>query len=261
MPLVKFNNLKIQPRKTQSVLSLQQVSCQFGSLSVLSDISLTIYPGERVALVGASGAGKSTLLSLLNGSIPPSKGKVSALGHVLGQLSSRRRQQVQRQIGTVYQQHHLVMNLPVIHNVNAGHLGRWSLLKAAGSLLWPLEVEAAAQALAQVGIPETLYARTDTLSGGQQQRVAIARLLIQNPEIILADEPIASVDPERARGIMDLLRQRCEAEGKTLVVSLHDVTFARSHCDRIIGLRAGQILFDAPTAQVSDAMFDELYRF
>ncbi|MEM9164226.1 MAG: ATP-binding cassette domain-containing protein [Cyanobacteria bacterium P01_F01_bin.4] len=248
-------------RKTQPILSLQQVSCQFDSVSALAEISLSIYPQERVALVGASGAGKSTLLRLLNGSILPSEGEVSALGYVLSQLSSRRRRQIQRQIGTVYQQHHLVMNLPVIHNVNAGHLGRWSLAKAAGSLLWPLEVESAAQALAQVGIPETLYARTDKLSGGQQQRVAIARLLIQNPEIILADEPIASVDPERARGIMDLLRQRCDAEGKTLVVSLHDVAFARSHCDRIIGLRTGRVLFDAPTDQVSDQMFDELYRF
>ncbi|MEW6495882.1 MAG: ATP-binding cassette domain-containing protein, partial [Cyanobacteriota bacterium] len=167
--------------------------------------------------------------------------------------------QVQRQIGTVYQQFHLVDNLRVIHNVNAGHLGRWSLCKAALSLLWPLEVETAAKALAQVGIPEKLYERTDRLSGGQQQRVAIARVLVQNPTAILADEPISSLDPERSREVMDLLRQLSQETGKTLVTSLHAIEFARSHCDRIIGLRQGRILFDTPAQSLSDPMIKELY--
>lgn len=243
-----------------SVFELIQVSRQFGSFQALADITLTIHSGERVALIGSSGAGKSTLLSLLNGTLAPSSGQVRVMSHDLSRLKPRQMRQVQRRIGTVYQQQNLVMNLPVIHNVNAGHLGRWSFFKAAWSLVWPQEVQIAAQALAQVGIAEKLYARTDRLSGGQQQRVAIARVLVQDPVAILADEPISSVDPERSRELMDLLRQLNQDTGKTLVISLHDIGFAFSHCDRILGLRHGRLLFDAPPQSVTDAMIADLYR-
>jgi phosphonate transport system ATP-binding protein len=153
-----------------------------------------------------------------------------------------------------------VDNLRVVHNVNAGHLGAWPLWKAAVSLIRPLQLETAVHALTQVGIPEKLYERTDTLSGGQQQRVALARVLVQNPTAILADEPIASLDPERSRDIMDLFRDLTQQMGKTLVISLHEIAFARSHCERIIGLRQGRVLFDAPSAEVSPQMVAELYR-
>jgi phosphonate transport system ATP-binding protein len=124
----------------------------------------------------------------------------------------------------------------------------------------PLELETAQRALTAVGIPEKLHARTDTLSGGQQQRVAIARVLAQNPVAILADEPISSVDPERSREIMDLLRDLCQRLNKTLVVSLHTTEFAYSHADRMIGLREGRLMFDAPPSQVSPAMLNALYQ-
>jgi phosphonate transport system ATP-binding protein len=197
---------------------------------------------------------------LLNGTLLPTSGEVWVLDRNLAQVRPKVLRQVQCQIGTIYQQFHLVDNLRVIHNVNAGHLGRWSFLKAAASLLWPLDVETAAQALTQVGIPEKLYERTDSLSGGQQQRVAIARVLVQNPTAILADEPISSLDPERSREIMDLLRQLSQDTGKTLVTSLHAIEFARSHYQRIIGLRQGRILFDTPAEALSDAMIKELYK-
>lgn len=242
------------------ILELRQVSQRFGHFPALREINLQIQPGERVALVGPSGAGKSTLLSLLNGTLFPSHGEVWVLGRNLAKLSPRRLRQVQRQIGTIYQQFHLVDNLRVIHNVNAGHLGRWSGLQAMVSLIWPLDVKTAAQALAQVGIPEKLYERTDHLSGGQQQRVAIARVLVQNPEVILADEPIASLDPERGREIMDLLRDLNQATGKTLVTSLHSIELAQSHCQRIIGLRQGQILFDTAADALSTEMIAALYQ-
>lgn len=241
------------------IFELRNVSQRFGQFHALTDINLQIQAGERVALVGSSGAGKSTLISLLNGTLLPTSGEVWVLSRNLAQLRPKSLRQVQRQIGTVYQQFHLVDNLRVIHNVNAGHLGRWSFPKAALSLLWPLEVETAAKALTQVGIPEKLYERTDRLSGGQQQRVAIARVLVQNPTAILADEPISSLDPERSREVMDLLRQLSQDTGKTLVTSLHAIEFARSHCDRIIGLRQGRILFDTPTQTLSDTMIEELY--
>ncbi len=242
------------------ILSLQQVTQRFRSLTALVDITVQIEAGERVALVGASGAGKSTLIGLMNGSRSPTQGSVWALGHNLNQLSPKRRRQVQRQIGTIYQQFHLVDNLQVIHNVNAGHLGHWPLWKSAASLVWPLGTQTAAMALEKVGIPEKLYTRTDQLSGGQQQRVALARILVQDPAIILADEPIASLDPERSRAIMDLLSQLVQETGKTLVVSLHTVEFAHTHCDRIIGLRQGRIAFDAPAASVTPDMLSALYR-
>ncbi|MBF2086760.1 phosphonate ABC transporter ATP-binding protein [Thermoleptolyngbya sp. C42_A2020_037] len=242
------------------IFQLSQVTRQFHALTALAGVNLSIAAGERVALIGPSGAGKSTLLSLLNGTLLPSAGQVTVLGQDLRRLSPRQRRRVQRQIGTVYQQHHLVTNLSVIHNVNAGHLGRWSLAKAAWSLLWPQSVDVAAQALAQVGIAEKLYARTDRLSGGEQQRVAIARLLVQDPVAILADEPIASLDPARAHDLMALLCRLTEQSGKTLVISLHDIEYAFQYCTRLVGLRQGQIQFDAPPAQVTDAMIHSLYR-
>ncbi len=246
--------------KSDVIFELRQVGVRFGGFEALREVSLTVRAGERLALVGPSGAGKSTLLSLLNGSQSPTTGEVWALGRNLAQLKARSRRQVQRRIGTIYQQFHLVDNLRVIHNVNAGNLGRWSLLKSALSLVFPQEVERAAQVLGQVGIPEKLYERTDRLSGGQQQRVAIARVLIQNPEAILADEPISSLDPERSREVMDLLRRLSEETGTTLVTTLHSVAFARSHCDRIVGLRQGQVMFDAPAPAVTEEMVTELYR-
>ncbi len=244
----------------EPVFELNGVTVRYGAFAALSKVSLRIEAGERVALIGPSGAGKSTLLSLLNGSLAPTEGEVRLLGQDPTQLSTRALRRLQRQIGTVYQQFHLVPNLSVIHNVNAGHLGRWSLLRAMFSLIVPLERPRAARALAEVGIADKLYARTDTLSGGQQQRVAIARVLVQDPVAILADEPISSVDPERSREIMTLLRELCDRFDKTLVVSLHAIEYAYSHCERMIGLRAGQVVFDLPAAQVSPQMVEALYR-
>ena len=243
-----------------TIFQLDNVSHRFGALAALSNVSLEISEGERVALIGPSGAGKSTLLNSLNGTLMPSSGRVMALGQNLSGLTPKQRRKIQRQIGTVYQQHHLVTNLSVVHNVNAGQLGRWSLAKAALSLVWPQNVGVAAQALEQVGIADKLYMRTDHLSGGQQQRVALARVLVQNPTAILADEPISSLDPARSHDLMGLLRDMTQQTGKTLVVSLHDIEFAFEYCTRLLGLRQGQIVFDAPPSQVSEAMIRHLYR-
>ncbi len=242
------------------IFELENVSRHFGDLQALTDVSLRIYPGERVALVGPSGAGKSTLINLLNGSLLPGQGTLRVQSRDLAQLSPRELRSIQRQVGTIYQQFHLVDNLRVVHNVNAGHLGSWSFSKAVFSLLWPQEVELAARALTQVGIAEKLYERTDRLSGGQQQRVALARVLVQNPAAILADEPISNVDPERSRGIMDLLQKLSAETGKTLVVSLHAIEFAYSHFQRVVGLRQGRILFDLPPEEIAPDMVEKLYK-
>jgi phosphonate transport system ATP-binding protein len=246
-------------------LKLDEVTCRFGSVLALESVSLAISLGERVALVGPSGAGKSTLLSLLNGALTPTSGDVQVLGRSLRKLNGRARRALQRQVGTVYQQHNLVTNLSVIHNVNAGHLGRWPLWKALWSLLWPQQVPVAQAALAQLGLADKLYARTDRLSGGQQQRVAMARVLVQSPSIVLADEPVASVDPARSHDMMKLLCTTLIGElehpgrTRTLLISLHDVSLAKAYCDRIIGLRQGQVLFDLPSEAVSDQQLTELY--
>jgi phosphonate transport system ATP-binding protein len=244
----------------ESAFVLRDVTKVFGGLTVLAEINLRIERGEQVGLVGPSGAGKTTLIGLLNGTLQPTRGEVIALGHELSRLSRTVRRQVQREIGTIYQQFHLVNNLRVIHNVNAGHLGRWSLARSLISLFWPLEVEVAQRALEQVGIPEKLYETTAHLSGGQQQRVALARALVQDPKVILADEPIASLDPERGRELMDLLRQLSQQTHKTLVASIHSVEFARSHFQRLIGLREGRIAFDCAARDVTPAMMEALYR-
>ncbi|RMH68714.1 MAG: ATP-binding cassette domain-containing protein [Gemmatimonadetes bacterium] len=242
------------------IFELKNVCKSFGKVTALDGINLTIMPTERVAIVGPSGAGKTTLLNLLNGSIRPDAGEVRVLGQNLTTLSRKQLRHIQRQIGTVYQQFHLVEPLRVIHNINAGHLGHWSATKALFSLIKPLAVAQAQEALVQVGIPEKLYAQTSHLSGGQKQRVALARVLVQNPQAILADEPISNLDPRRRHEIMDLIRRLVDQTGKTLILNLHSIEFAYTHCHRIIGLRHGRIQFDDVPERISEQHVHELYR-
>jgi phosphonate transport system ATP-binding protein len=250
----------IPEQKSQPIFDLHHASRTFGAFPALEDISFVVHPGERVALVGSSGAGKSTLIRLLNGTLFPTSGEVRVLGQDLACLKPRQLRRVQGQIGTIYQQFHLVDNLRVVHNVNAGHLADWSFARSLASLVRPMQIEAAHAALVQVGIPEKLYERTDRLSGGQQQRVAIARVLVQDPAAILADEPISSLDPQISSEIMDLLLDLSRRSGKTLLSSLHAIDFALSHYERVIGLKAGRIFFDARADLVTPGMITALYR-
>ncbi|MFM2433179.1 MAG: phosphonate transporter, ATP-binding protein PhnC [Cyanobacteriota bacterium] len=239
-------------------IALHRVCYQFDQTIALREINCAIAPGERVGIIGSSGAGKSTLLQLLNLSLQPTAGRLELLGQV-SPIKAAARRKLQRQIGMIYQDLNLVDRLSVIHNVNAGNLGHWPFWKALASLIYPLDRPQVTQILQQVGIPEKIHARTDRLSGGQQQRVAIARVLMQNPHIVLADEPTASLDRELSHSIMALLCQLCQEQGRTLVISLHDVDLARQYCDRLIGLRQGKILFDAPIDAVTETMLHNLY--
>ena len=228
---------------------------------MLQQITLAIEPGEAVALLGPSGSGKTTLLNVLNGTLLPTTGSLEILGQPLPRLAGKARRQLQRQIGTVYQRPCLTPNLSVLHNLNAGHLGRWSFWQALWSLIFPLAMDQARDALEQVGLAHRLHTRADRLSGGQQQRVALARVLIQNPTLVLADEPTASLDPESTRQVMELVTGlRSATPPRALVISLHQVELARRYCDRIVGLRQGTILFDLPTAQVEERHFRQLYQ-
>jgi phosphonate transport system ATP-binding protein len=243
-----------------SAIRMEGVSVQYKNHVALRDVSLEIEQGEAVALIGPSGAGKSTLLGVINGSVIPSRGEVWILGKNAMRLSSRERRVLGAQIGMVYQDFCLVENLRVIHNVNAGQLGRWSTMRALTSLFWPRDRARVQEALSRVGIAEKIFEKAGTLSGGQRQRVAIARVLVQDPAIILADEPIASLDPRLSNEVMNLLRELCGKFRKTLIVSCHSVDFVHSHFDRVIGLRGGDISLRCSASELSPSQLAQLYR-
>jgi phosphonate transport system ATP-binding protein len=239
---------------------LEQIAKRFeGGLWALDGIDLGIRLGEQVAFIGPSGAGKTTLFRLLNLTLPPTSGRVFFDGVDTRTLWGRKLRETRRRIGTIYQQHNLVPRLKVVHNVLAGRLGAWSTGTALFSLIRPAEAEQAYEALHRVGIAEKLSARTDELSGGQQQRVAIARVLIQDPEVILADEPVSSVDPTLASAIVKLLVEISAQDGKTLLMNLHRVDLALAFFSRVIGIQKGKVLFDRSPSEVTGELFEELY--
>ncbi|MBI2204071.1 MAG: phosphonate ABC transporter ATP-binding protein [Candidatus Rokubacteria bacterium] len=239
---------------------LREITKVFGrETSALDGVTLHVAPGEHVAVIGPSGAGKTTLFRLLNLALRPTSGSLRFEGADVATLSDAALRQARTRIGTIYQQQNLVGRLRVVHNVLAGHLGRWSTAAALASLVRPREVETASAALARVGIGEKLYARTDELSGGQQQRVAIARVLVQDPDVVLADEPVSSVDPSLAVTLITLLRDLSDESRKTLLVNLHSVDLALSFFPRIVGVRAGRVAFDLPPDRVTVDLLEALY--
>ncbi len=239
---------------------LEKVRKLFGRQQVALDgIDLQIDQGEKVALIGPSGAGKTTLFRLLNCTLRPTSGKLWIDGEDVDLLHGRRLRQVRRRIGSVYQQHNLVPRLRVIHNVLAGQLGRWPTPRSLLSLCKPADVEIASGALSQVEIADKIFERTDELSGGQQQRVAIARVLVQDPEVVLADEPVSSVDPTLASTIVRLLIDISQNTRKTLLVSLHSVDLALAYFPRVIGIKQGKATFDLSPDKISEDMLEDLY--
>lgn len=239
------------------VIRLIGAGRRFGHHPALTGVDLTVQAGERVALLGASGAGKSTLLSLLNGSVAATEGQVEVFGEDLAAVSPSRLRTLQRRIGTVSQRLDLIEQVRVLHNVNAGRLGSWSVPRAIGSLVWPRPDELTRSALRRVGMEWAVHERTERLSGGERQRVAIARLLVQSPGLILADEPVSSLDPARAAETLRLLR--APAEQATLVVSLHQPELAQQHCTRAVGLREGRLVFDVAMVDLTDDRLSDLY--
>ncbi len=240
------------------VVRLVGAGRSFGTTRALTGVDLTIRAGERVAVLGASGSGKSTLLALLNGSLEPSEGSVELFGESTAGLSSGSRRELQRRVGTISQGLDLIEQVRVLHNVNAGRLAEWGTSRSLASLVWPRPDQRAAGALEAVGLGWAVHERTERLSGGERQRVAIARLLIQTPELVLADEPVASLDPTRAAEVLDLLGRVTDASG-TVLVTLHQPQLARDHCTRAIGLRDGRLVFDTPIGDLAGDRLDQLY--
>lgn len=232
-----------------------------GKIVALDGVSFTVNPGEAVAVIGPSGAGKTTLFRVLNRSISLDAGRVRIDGIDLFETGYFALKNLRCGIGVVYQQHNLVVELGVLANVMMGRLGRWPTLKALRSLLTGPDAETiddVTAALDRVGLGEKICCRVSDLSGGEQQRVAIARLLVQNPDLVLADEPVASVDPASAEKIMDMFRELRRA-GKTLIVNVHDVTLASRFFERVMAIRDGKLIFDGKPGELTPAALDEIY--
>lgn len=240
-----------------SVVTLSGVTRSYGAQEALSEVSLSVQPGERVAVLGHSGAGKSTLLALMNGSLRPTTGTVEAFGCDLATLRPPGRRALQRRIGTISQRLDLIEGVRVLHNVAAGALGRWSTARALAALAWPRPDATVITALERVALGWAVNERTERLSGGERQRVAIARLLVQAPDLVLADEPVSSLDPARADEVLTLLG--AVAGDGALVVNLHQPELARRHCTRAIGLREGRVVLDVGVDQLRDDVLAHLY--
>lgn len=250
--------LNARPSPSTPILQTQNLEVTYANgVVALKRHSLDFQPGGFVVLLGASGAGKSTLLRSLNGLVKPTAGEVIAsnLGSIAARQTLRRHR---RETGMIFQQHHLIGRLSVLDNVlmgRIGYRGTWCSL-----LPWSREEkEMALASIERVGLIDRALHRADQLSGGQQQRVGVARALVQEPTILLADEPVASLDPATAEALLSLIHEVCKTDGLTAIVSLHQVAFARRFADRIIGLRGGAVVFDGLAQELTDAVASTLY--
>lgn len=249
----------------QAAIHVRALNKTFGNgRKALQDIALDIAPGEMVALIGASGSGKSTLLRHMAGLMPADGGgeglvqihgkTVQQQGRIAGDIRS-----VRAGVGFVFQQFNLVDRLPVIVNVLAGALHRIPLWRSLVRWFTAEETARGIDALRRVGIAECCWQRASTLSGGQQQRAAIARAMVQGARVILADEPIASLDPESSRRVMDILAKVNREDGCTVVVSLHQVNVAMRYCSRTVALHHGRVVYDGPSSALTPQLLRELY--
>lgn len=236
----------------QPILSVRNLIKEFdrGAVAALRDVSFDVVPGSVTVLVGRSGAGKTTLLRCINGLEKPTGGTVTVFGNDLDTLSSSELRALRRRIGFVFQGFNLVGRATALENVLSGALGRlrgprYGVMSYGADLR-----KEAIQYLDRVGLADKAFQRADTLSGGQQQRVAIARMLFQKPELVLADEPVASLDPESARQVLALFIELCHEEGLTVLCSLHQVGLATGWADRIIGLKDGRIVLDRAVSEL-----------
>ncbi len=249
----------------QSAVKVNGLSKSFGANNrALKEISFKISSGEMVALIGASGSGKSTLLRLISGLIRSDQladTEISIFGKVIqkkGKISADARA-LRSRIGVVFQKFNLVNRLSVLTNVLIGNLGSMPRWKGNLGLFSKAQKRAAMRALERVGMVRQAMQRGSTLSGGQQQRAAIARSLVQGAELLIADEPIASLDPSSARKVMDILSDLNQRDGITVMVSLHQVEYALNYCPRTIALRDGEIVYDGPSQALTQDFLGELY--
>ena len=242
------------------MLVLQQLEKRYptGDLA-LKGVSLTVGSGEVLGLIGPSGAGKSTLIRCVNRLVQPSAGRVELDGQDLGALGSAGLRQARRHIGMIFQEYALVERLTVMENLLSGRLGYTGFWASWFRRFEAQDIEQAYALLERVGLSGMENKRADALSGGQRQRVGIARALMQSPKLLLVDEPTASLDPKTSRQIMRLILELCQERGLTAIVNIHDVVLAIEFLPRIVGLRAGSVVFDGPAAQVDRDVLTRIY--
>ena len=241
------------------MLVLDGVTKQFGRTHAVQAVSVAIPRGQFVGVIGRSGAGKSTMLRMINRLVDPSAGRIVWDGHDVTALGGRGLRDWRRRCAMIFQQFNLVGRLDVLDNVLMGRLAHTEGWRAMAKL-WSREDRAIAMAaLEQMDIAGLAPQRAETLSGGQQQRVAICRALVQEPEIVLADEPVASLDPRSSRIVMDALARINKHFGLTVLCNLHSLELARSYCDRLVGMAAGAVVFDDVPAALTDQVARDLY--
>jgi phosphonate transport system ATP-binding protein len=244
------------------IISLDGVTKHFQRKRALHDVSATIHPGQFVAIIGRSGAGKTTLLRCLSRATTAGAGAIRFGAADLAVLHGRALRAHRARVGMIYQQFNLVKRLRVMDNVLVGripHLTGWRRWAAVARWFEPVERAIALRCLAHVGMVDKVWQRADTLSGGEQQRVAIAKILAQDPRVILADEPVASLDVLNGRMVMDTLRRIATEASLTVIATLHHVDYARGYADRVLGLREGELVFNGPPTELTDAMLIEIF--
>ncbi len=241
------------------MLKISRVTKRFGVKTAVDDVSLEIEVGQMIGIIGRSGAGKSTLLRMVNRLADVTEGSIAFEGTVVSALRGRALRDWQRDCAMIFQQFNLVPRLDVITNVMLGRLNQRGTVSTMLNLFPREDIVRAIEILERLGISEHGPKRAEALSGGQQQRVGIARALMQDPRIILADEPIASLDPMNAQVVMDTLRRIHDEDGRLVICNLHTLDTARRYCDRVIGMRAGRIVFDGKAEELTTAVARDIY--
>ena len=240
-------------------LVIETVTKRYGTTLALDDVSFVVDPGEFVALLGPSGAGKSTLFRCVTRLVAPDTGVVRVLGRDMSALSGQELRLARRDVGLIFQQFNLIGRLSAMDNVLAGRMGHASTLRVMLRQFTRADRQLALAALDRVGLLERAGQRADSLSGGQQQRVAIARVLAQQARLLLADEPVSSLDPQSAENVLGILRNIARETGIAVVCALHQVDLARRYADRVVALRGGRKLLDVSVSAFDQNAFQELY--
>lgn len=230
-----------------------------GQVVALKNVSFTVERGEFLVIIGLSGSGKSTLLRCINRLIDSSGGSIFVDGVDVTELSNAGMRRVRRKIGMIFQHFNLIKRSSVLTNVLSGRLGYMPMWRSVFGLFTKTDREAALRNLDRVGLADKAYARADELSGGQQQRVGIARALMQDPDLLLTDEPVSALDPATSHSVMQYLEQMNQEDGVTVLASLHFLSLARRFGTRIIALKDGELMFDGSPAEIDEVKFKEIY--